>query len=65
MTRFVLAGSASLFMVSNALAADLMITDSGAGDRVMLFSGVDGSLIDVNWITDLSGTFCVHHAQGS
>ncbi|TWT41086.1 hypothetical protein RAS1_37770 [Phycisphaerae bacterium RAS1] len=32
--------------------ADLMIPDSGAGDRVMLFSDVDGSLLDQNWITD-------------
>lgn len=32
--------------------AELMIPDSGTGDRVMLFSSVDGSLIDANWITD-------------
>lgn len=30
----------------------LMIVDSGAGDRVMLFDAQDGSLVDANWITD-------------
>jgi hypothetical protein len=37
---------------SPALGQFLMIPDSGAGDRVMLFSEADGSVIDLNWITD-------------
>ncbi len=32
--------------------AQLMIPDS-AGDRVMLFSAADGSIMDLNWITDV------------
>jgi hypothetical protein len=39
------------------VSAQLMIPDSGTGDRIMLFSSVDGSLIDLDWITDLSGEF--------
>lgn len=35
-----------------ASAQYLMIPDSGAGDRIMLFSEADGSLIDLNWLTD-------------
>jgi len=31
----------------------LMVPDSGAGDRIMLFSAADGSLVDINWITDI------------
>ncbi|MBL9032528.1 MAG: hypothetical protein JNM80_12585 [Phycisphaerae bacterium] len=31
----------------------LMITDSGAGDRVMLFDPQDGSVVDLDWITDI------------
>lgn len=42
------------FGASSAMGATgLMIPDSGAGDRVMLFSDFDGSLIDLNWITDI------------
>ncbi len=37
--------------------AQLMVPDSGAGDRVMLFSEFDGSVIDLNWITDLGAPF--------
>lgn len=46
---------ASLFVVSLVAPAraQLMVPDSGAGDRVMLFDSFDGSLIDVNWITDI------------
>ncbi len=44
---------ASLAASASASFAELMIPDSGAGDRVMLFSSVDGSLIDANWITDI------------
>jgi len=33
--------------------AQLMIPDSGTGDRVMLFNAFDGSLIDADWITDV------------
>lgn len=32
-------------------SAQIMIPDSG-GDRVMLFDGFDGSLLDANWLTD-------------
>lgn len=35
-----------------ASAQYLMIPDSGTGDRIMLFSEADGSLIDLNWLTD-------------
>lgn len=38
-------------LVSTA-AADLMIVDSD-NDRVMLFSSVDGSIIDLDWLTDV------------
>jgi len=38
-------------------SAQLMIPDSGAGDRIMLFSKADGALLDLDWITDLSGEF--------
>ena len=34
-------------------SGQLMITDSGVGDRVMLFDSYDGSLLDLNWITDV------------
>jgi hypothetical protein len=56
MFRPVIAGCAFLLAVS-ATRADLMIPDSGAGDRVMLFSSLDGSLIDADWITDISQPF--------
>ncbi len=36
-----------------AASAQMMIPDSGAGDRVMLFNSFNGSLIDINWITDI------------
>jgi len=42
---------------SAASASFLMITDSGVGDRVMLFSAIDGSVVDLNWITDLGAPF--------
>jgi hypothetical protein len=56
MTRCMMAGCL-VFVLGASASADLMITDSGAGDRVMLFSEVDGSLIDVNWITDIGQPF--------
>lgn len=34
-------------------AVPLMIPDSGAGDRIMLFDGQTGALIDADWITDI------------
>jgi hypothetical protein len=43
-----IAGFASGAAAQNAL----MIPDSGTADRIMLFSAVDGSLIDLNWLTD-------------
>lgn len=52
-----LAGVAAIGALAPISIAQLMVPDSGAADRVMLFSDFDGSLIDVNWITDLSGTF--------
>jgi hypothetical protein len=36
-----------------AAQGQLMIPDSGTGDRVMLFDDFNGALIDVNWITDV------------
>jgi hypothetical protein len=46
-----------LFLPTSATLAQLMVPDSGPGDRVMLFSQVDGSLLDVNWITDIGAPF--------
>jgi len=43
--------SALAASAASAQVPALMVVDSGA-DRVMLFSKVDGSLIDANWITD-------------
>jgi len=37
----------------SASAQYLMVPDSGAGDRIMLFRQSDGSLVDANWITDI------------
>ena len=44
---------AALCGTALAAQAQLMIPDSGVGDRVMLFDAHDGSLIDANWITDI------------
>lgn len=52
MRHFIL-GSLCAGAMSVGASAQLMITDSGAGDRVMLFDAYDGSLIDLNWITDI------------
>lgn len=52
MKRFISAMSFCLLMPALA-RADLMVCDSGTGDRVMLFSSQDGSLIDADWITDI------------
>lgn len=49
--------AAAFPMLAGTARAQLMIPDSGAGDRVMLFSDFDGSLIDVNWITDISAPY--------
>ncbi len=46
----------TLLLPAAAHAGGLMIPDSGTGDRIMLFSEVDGSLIDVNWIVE-TGSF--------
>jgi hypothetical protein len=43
-----LAGLAAPVAAQNSL----MIPDSGTADRICLFSAVDGSVIDLNWITD-------------
>lgn len=53
MRRTNIAALVALFAGSAASAQFLMIPDSGTGDRVMLFSEADGSLIDLNWITDI------------
>lgn len=45
-------GAAIVLALGPAAMADLMITDSGAGDRVMLFSDQTGALIEANWLTD-------------
>lgn len=50
LARFAAVGA--LFAPVSFVQAQLMVTDSGAGDRVMLFSSQDGALIDANWITD-------------
>jgi hypothetical protein len=41
-------------LFASAASAQLLIPDSGA-DRIMMFSHVDGSLIDANWITNSGG----------
>jgi hypothetical protein len=51
MRFFALCVISSLMFVSSA-SAQLLIPDSGAGDRIMMFSDVDGSLIDANWLSD-------------
>jgi len=46
----------SMFVVAASVptaSAQMMIPDSGTGDRVMLFSAFDGSLMNINWITDV------------
>lgn len=43
---------AALGMWGSAASAQMMIPDSGAGDRIMLFNAFDGSLIDADWLTD-------------
>lgn len=53
MTRSLLVIAALMTLHVTAAHAQLMIPDSGTGDRVMLFNDFDGSLIDVNWITDI------------
>ena len=47
----------ALALSSSVASAQLMIPDSGTGDRVMLFSAFDGSLIDANWLTDAGQPF--------
>ena len=47
----------ALALSSSVTYAQLMIPDSGVGDRVMLFSAFDGSLIDANWLTDAGQPF--------
>jgi hypothetical protein len=47
-TLALVAGLAAPVAAQNAL----MIPDSGTADRICLFSAVDGSLIDLNWLTD-------------
>lgn len=56
MTRKLLtcALSGALFCAPSAWANDMiMIADSGSGDRIALFDANDGSLIDINWLTDV------------
>jgi hypothetical protein len=55
--RLTVAAVAAVGAFAPVASAQLMIPDSGAGDRVMLFSSQDGALIDANWITDAAGTF--------
>ena len=43
---------AGLLVAASSASAQLMVPDSGTGDRIMLFSRVDGSIIDLDWITD-------------
>jgi hypothetical protein len=50
--RFGLPAALSLF-VAGVAQGQLMIPDSGSGDRIMLFDDFDGSLINVDWITDI------------
>jgi hypothetical protein len=58
MSRARLIVVALLLFPGSALAQfPLMIPDSGTGDRIMLFDGFNGSLIDANWITDTAQPF--------
>ncbi|MFM9959388.1 MAG: hypothetical protein ACKVZJ_15130 [Phycisphaerales bacterium] len=52
-----LLGVAAVAAIAPISHAQLMVPDSGAGDRVMLFSDFDGSVIDLNWITDVGAPF--------
>jgi hypothetical protein len=47
-----IAAAAAVVFPAGFAHGQLMVPDSGAGDRVMLFSSQDGLLIDANWITD-------------
>lgn len=45
--------AAGLVLAASSAHANLMIPDSGSGDRIMLFDRKDGALIDANWLTDV------------
>jgi hypothetical protein len=54
MRRFTIALALSTALpLASTSSAQLLIPDSGAGDRIMLFSEIDGSLINPNWVTDI------------
>ena len=57
MTRPMIAAACTMLMIGSQAIADLMIPDSAAGDRIMLFSEADGSLIDASWITDIGAPY--------
>lgn len=57
MRRSVPLMAAAVAALAGSVSAQLMIPDSGTGDRVMLFDQNNGSLIDPNWITDAGGLF--------
>lgn len=51
--RYLLVSCAAVLVSAGSAAAQyLMIPDSGTADRIMLFSEADGSLLDINWLTD-------------
>ena len=43
---------ALVLLSTSSLSAQLLVPDSGAGDRVMMFDSFNGSLINANWLTD-------------
>lgn len=48
----VLASVAALLVAAAPAAGELLIPDSG-NDRIMLFSDVNGEVLDLNWLTDI------------
>lgn len=50
MTRHAI-GIAAVLLGAGTASAQMLVVDS-TGDRVMMFSSVDGSLIDANWLSD-------------
>lgn len=51
--KHVLVAAAASMLAASGAMAQLMVPDSGSGDRIMLFDAFDGSIIDLNWLTDI------------
>ncbi len=55
--RTALLAACAAVSIPSIASAELMIPDSGTGDRIMLFNDFNGALIDANWITDIAQPF--------